>query len=71
MMNLQTLACEGATPEDLDTVKGILWAVQKIREQSGHGEVSVTVVDGLASEFDIKYRIRPKYGAPWRPVKKP
>ena len=60
---------EQLTPEEIETARGVLYAIALIRSQSKHGSVHINIVDGDIAEIDMQQRIRPKHNAPWREIK--
>ena len=57
---------DGLTQEEIETVRGVLYAIELIRSQSKHGSLYINIVDGEVTEIDMQQRIRPKHNAPWR-----
>ena len=54
------------TADEMDTVRGVLYALELIRAQTAHGSIRLNVVNGVVTEIDMEQRIRPQITAPWR-----
>ncbi len=61
---------ERLTEEDKDIILGLFFALDTIRDFSGHGSVHMNFVNGKLAELDMENRIRPEISAPWKPDKK-
>jgi len=61
---------ERLTEEDKDIILGLFFALDTIRDFSGHGSIYMNVVDGKLAELDMENRVRPAISAPWRPKKR-
>ena len=66
MADYASLLCPGLAPDEVELVRGFLYAVDMVRSLTGHGSVHVNITNGLISEIDIEQRIRPQIAAPWR-----
>jgi hypothetical protein len=65
-VQLPDFECKGLTPTEMEAVRGLIWTLRAIQEQTGYGNIHIAVVNGEAAEFDVTQKVRPKLGAPWR-----
>ena len=57
---------ENLTPDELEALRGVLYALRLIRSQTAHGSIRINVVNAQVTEIDMEQRIRPQISAPWR-----
>ena len=57
------------TEDEIETLRGVLYAMKSINSFTAHGSIHITIVNGKVSEIDMEQRIRPQISAPWRQVK--